>query len=176
MFNIKSEDVNKLPLPRRKLLDRLIPLLGTIDTGKLNQELSKIEIKNEELGNNFHDWALNINIVTKEEQSPIIEINALKWGCFLKIDNHTLYLNEGAPEEDLFDEKRIKEISHLLNKLLEGFTIARYLDKKGRLRKRVFYYGVDEPKRENKIETVIPTFKSLFLITHTITKKRYIFK
>jgi hypothetical protein len=47
IFDIKTNDFNKLSLPKRKLLDNIRSLLGIIDLSKLNQEFSKIEIRDE---------------------------------------------------------------------------------------------------------------------------------
>lgn len=168
IFNAKTDDFNKLSLPKRKLLDKIRPLLGIIDSNKLNQELSKIEIRNEK-----EEWTFSVFIVPKEERRPIIEIAAGGCVCRLRIDDHSFYLDDGAPDEDLFSDKNIEEICSILNRLLRGFTIVEYLDRKGKLKKKVFYYGIDKTKQ--KMETTFPTFVSPFLITCAVRERKYIF-
>lgn len=167
IFDINSDDINKLSLPKRKLLDKIRPILGIIDLNKLNQAVSKIEIssKNEE-------WVFNVFISSKEEQLSIIEIAAGGCVCRLTIDGHSFYLDDGAPDEDLFSDKNIEAISGILDRLLKGFTIAEYLTGKEKLKKKVFYYGMDENKE--KIETMFPSFLSPFLITRSIRERKYL--
>jgi hypothetical protein len=73
----------------------------------------------------------------------------------------------------LFSDKSIEEICSILSRLLKGFTIVEYFNGKERLKKKVFYYGIDKTKQ--KMETVFPTFISPFLITRSIIERKYIF-
>jgi len=167
-FDVKTDDFNKLSLPKRKLLDNIRPLLEIIDLSKLNQEFSKIEIRDEN-----GEWTFSVFIVPKNERHPIIEISAGGCVCRLRIDDHSFYLDDGAPDEDLFSDKSIEKIYSILNRLLKGFTIIEYFNWKKRLKKKVFYYGIDKAKQ--KMETTFPTFISPFLITRSVRERKYIF-
>lgn len=165
--SIQSEYINKLSPYRKKLLQELRPLLEKIEPNKIAPE-SGIDIKQTK-----KDWVLSVTVVPLNRHIPSLDIRASKNQCVLYFMEHEDIECHRNPESDA--DYLIKEIVARVQKYLKGITIIEYYDRKNKLLRKEFYFGIDtEEIKEERIGVSIYGF-TLFRKVYSKKKITYSF-
>ncbi len=141
---IQSEYINKLSPYRKRLFHELRPLLEKIVPNKITPE-SSIDIKQSK-----KDWILSVTLIPVNKNIPSLDLFASKNQCILYFVEHEDIECHRNPEADA--DYLVKEVISRMQKYLMGITIIEHYDKKNKLLRKEFYFGIDtEGIKEKRI-------------------------
>jgi hypothetical protein len=133
---IDQNEIDKLAPYSRKLFEALQPLIACIIPDTLDRNRSTIEILPSK---RFH--ILEIEITAKAHRIPPLRMTSSGDYCILDLFEHEEVECHSSAER--YGDRLIKDIVPLVSQYLSGITILEHYDKKNRVFRRDYYYGIN---------------------------------
>jgi hypothetical protein len=160
---LKSLDTSNLPEYLKILFNEIKPILESIDPDKISGK-SKVEIVKKK-----NDWGVVVEIEPKDERIQGLLLNGFESDLELDYAG-TEQLTDMRPTSD--NKIIINEVKTKVEAYLEGITVVNSSNKKGKLVKTEYYFGIDTEKdKSKKIGTWYHKFFNKVVSVNKITYK-----